>query len=69
MLPLLRLNDTKRAIHDASVRVNRHAYAEVVGAVSSVAIEPGAVINVAIACREVRDGFWGLVNRIVVELI
>ena len=58
----------RAAVEDAEVRVQRGADAEVELAVVLVAVEPVAVVGVAVAGRGLRDRLRRLVDRVVVEL-
>ncbi len=49
------------------VRVAAQCDAEVEVATLVDAIEPVAIVGIAIVCRRLRDGFGGLMDRIVVE--
>ena len=69
VLACVRPNHAEGAVEDAAVRIDRHADAEVVGAVVRVAVEPSAVVDVAVAGRRVGDRLRRLVDRIVVELV
>src|SRR6476646_10056268 len=61
-------HDAQAAVEDAEVRVQRGADAEVELAVVLVAVEPVAVVGVAVAGRGLRDRLRRLVDRVVVEL-
>src|SRR5438034_101134 len=61
-------HDAEAAVEDAEVRVQRGADAEVELAVVLVAVEPVAVVGVAVARRGLRDRLRRLVDRVVVEL-
>ena len=60
--------DREAAVHDLEVRIERGADAEVELALVLVAVEPVAVVDVAIARRGPGDRLGRLVDRIVVEL-
>ena len=59
-------DDAETAIHDAQVRVDRHSDAKVEFAVVLVAIEPVAVVDIAVARCGHCHGLGGLVDRVVV---
>ena len=61
-------HDAEAAVEDAQVRVQRGADAEVELAVVLVAVEPVAVVGVAIAAHGRGDRLRRLVDRVVVEL-
>src|SRR5262249_42182980 len=61
-------DDAEAAVEDAEVGVQRGADAEVELAVVLVAVEPVAVVGVAIAAHRGRDRLGRLVDRVVVEL-
>ena len=61
-------HDAEAAVEDAEVRVQRGTDAEVELAVVLVAVEPVAVVGVAIAAHGRGDRLRRLVDRIVVEL-
>ena len=61
-------HDAEAAVEDAEVRVQRGADAEVELAVVLVAVEPVAVVGVAVAAHGRRDRLRRLVDRVVVEL-
>ena len=60
-------HDAEAAVEDAEVRVQRGADAEVELAVVLIAVEPVAVVGVAIAGGGRRDRLRRLVDRVVVE--
>ncbi len=59
-------NDAERRVHDAPVRVDGEGDAEVELAVPREAVEPVAVVGVAVAGRGVRQRLWRLVQGVVV---
>lgn len=69
MLPLAGLYDAERAVEDAPVGIDGHSDAEVIGAVVGVAIEPGAVVHVAVAGGGMCDRFRGLMYGVIVEFV
>ena len=69
MLSHIWLDNTKSAIHNASMRVNSHAYAKVIGAVRRIPIEPGPIVYIAVTGCRMCNGFRGLVNGEIVKFI
>ena len=63
------LDHTECAIQHPAVRIDRHADAEVVRAVGRIAVEPGAVVDVAVRRGRMGDRLGGLVDRVVVQLV
>src|SRR5262245_13430552 len=60
-------HDREAAVHDAEVRIDGGADPEVVLAVLGVAVEPVAVVGVAVAGGGLRDRLGRLMDRVVVE--
>ena len=69
MLAPIRLHDAECTIENAAMRINRHTDAEVIGTVGCVAVEPRAVVDVAVARRRMGDRLRRLVNGVVVQLV
>ena len=60
---------TEGAIHNVAMRIDCHANTEKVVAIARVAIEPGAIVDIAITRAGVGQWFRSLVNRKVVERV
>ena len=69
MLASIARHDTEGAIENAAMRVDRHADTEIIGPVLRIAVEPCAVIDVAVAGRRMGDRFGRLMDRVIVELV
>ena len=60
--------DAEMGVHDPAVGIQPEAAFKQVGTVPIHAVEPVAIIEIAVALRGLRDRFRGLMNAVVVKV-